>query len=125
MSAIGRLDSRGVGRQKLAAEGREALREDGFAGPPQQVLIEVDVVNRGEDRGEDLVGREEMVQVGAREAAGAGQAVAGRVDGVGVAPVAPVAEADAPPRREDRGAARKAQRNPRAEIGKSESGNAA
>ena len=66
--------------------------------------IEVDIVNAGKDGGEDFVGVEKVVDVGPAEVC-AGVAVAARVDGVEVAAVVLVGEADPAAAGEEGGAA--------------------
>src|SRR5262249_61110282 len=89
-SPIAPRASRGVlGARVLGEEGAaplgEAPREHRLARRADERLVEVHVVDRGEDRREDLVRGEEVVQVGAREARRAGGAAAGGIDRIGVA----------------------------------------
>src|SRR5258705_13462939 len=73
-----------IGQERLA-ELRKPPLEDRAARVADQPLVEAHVVHRGEDRRQDLVRREQVVQVGAREAGRARRAVAARVDRVAVA----------------------------------------
>ena len=100
-----------VALQELRAEVLVAPRLDRGARSLHEALVEVHVVDRGEDRAQHLVGGEQVMQVGAREAAGAGGAVAARIDRVGVAAVLAIREPQPAARGEDARRARVARRN--------------
>src|SRR6185369_7691551 len=92
-----------IPRQKLPLVLLEPSFLDALPDLGHHVQVEMDIMDAGEDRREDLVGIEEVVDVGAAEVL-AGVAAAAGVNGVEVAPVVLVGQADSPPAGKEGGA---------------------
>lgn len=89
-----RLVARAVLREERLAPVVVRAGEDRGAGVLHQAFVEAHVVGRDQDRREDLVGGEQMVEVRAGKAPGARRAIAGRIDGITVATVATIGQPD-------------------------------